>query len=83
MNYIIEQIHVHKKLMSILTSGWLYCGRTTICTFSDIYMLKIENDVIILSKPIIYCIGAHPAGASRGSRPLSFFHTVEIVPSNS
>ena len=24
-------------------------------TFSEIYMVKIENDVVILSKPIFYC----------------------------
>ena len=24
-------------------------------TFSDIYMVKIENDVVITSKPIFYC----------------------------
>ena len=24
-------------------------------TFSDIYMVKMENDVVILSKPIFYC----------------------------
>ena len=24
-------------------------------TFSDIYMVKIENDVVIPSKPIFYC----------------------------
>ena len=81
INYIIEQIYVHKKLMPVcskLIFRRLLIKLATECTFkfisrfltqmdgcimggplpvtfSDIYMVKIENDVVIPSKPIFYC----------------------------
>ena len=80
INYIIEQIYVHKKLMPIcskLIFRRLLIKLTTDCTFkfnsrfvkqvdgctmggslsgtfSDIYMVKMENDVVIPSNPIFY-----------------------------
>ena len=80
INYITEQIYVHKKLMQIcskLIFRRLLMKFATECTFkfnsrflkqvdgctmggvlsvtfSDIYMVKIENDVLTPSKPIIY-----------------------------
>ena len=81
INYIIEQIYVHKKLTPIcskLIFRRLLIKLATECTFkfnnrflkqvdgctmggplsvtfSDIYMVKMENDVVIPSKPIFYC----------------------------
>ena len=80
INYIIEQIYVHKKLTPIcskLIFRRLLIKLATECTFkfnnrflkqvdgctmggplsvtfSDIYMVKMENDVVIPSKPIFY-----------------------------
>ena len=80
INYITEQIYVHKKLMPIcskLIFRRLLIKLATECTFkfnnrflkqvdgctmggplsvtfSDIYMVKMENDVVIPSKPIFY-----------------------------
>ena len=82
INYIIEQIYVHKKLTPIcskLIFRRLLIKLATVCTFkfnskyfkqvdgcimggplsvtfSDIYMVKMENDVVTLSKPIFYRI---------------------------
>ena len=82
INYIIEQIYVHKKLTPIfpkLIFRRLLIKLTTECTFkfnnrflkqgdgctmggplpvtfSDIHMVKMKNDVVIPSKPIIYRI---------------------------
>ena len=80
INYIIEQIYVHKKLMPICSKlifrrlliklatectfkfnsrflkqvdGFTVGGPLSV-TFSDIYMVKIENGVVIPSKPIYY-----------------------------
>ena len=80
INYINEQIYVHKKLTPIcskLIFRKLLIKLATECTFkfnsrflkqvdgctmggplsvtfSDIYMVKMENDVVIPSKPIFY-----------------------------
>ena len=78
INYIIEQIYVHKKLTPIclkLILRRLLIKLATECTFkftflkevdgctmggplsvtfSDIYMVKMENDVVMPSKPIFY-----------------------------
>ena len=80
INYIIEQIYVHKKLTPIcsklifrrlLIKLAIECtfqfnsiflkqvdgstmGGPLSVTFSDIYMVKMENDVVIPSKPIFY-----------------------------
>ena len=80
INYIIEQIYVHKKLTPICSKlifrrlliklaaectfkfnnrflkqvdGCTMEGPLSV-TFSDIYMVKMENDVVIPSKPIFY-----------------------------
>ena len=80
INYIIEQIYVHKKLTPICwelifrrllikldaactfkfnsrfleqVDGCIMGGPLSV-TFSDIYMVKMENDVVIPSKPIFY-----------------------------
>ena len=80
-NYIIEQTHVHKKLLTICSKlifrrlliklavectfkfnsrflkqvdGCTMGGPLSV-TFSDIHMVKMESDVVILSKAIIYC----------------------------
>ena len=81
INYIIEQIYVHKKLMPIcskLIFRRLLIKLATECTlkfnnrflkqvdgcamggplsvtFSDIYLVKMENDFAIPSKPNFYC----------------------------
>ena len=81
INYITEQIFVHKKLTPIcskLIFRRLLIKHITECTFkfnnrflkqvdgcnmggplsvtfSDIYMVKMENDVVIPSKPVFYC----------------------------
>ena len=80
INYIIEQIYVHKKLTPIclklilrrllikLATEYTFkfnnrflkqvdgctMGRPLSVTFSDIYMVKMENDVVVPSKPIFY-----------------------------
>ena len=80
INYIIEQIYVHKKLTPICSKLILRnlliklaadctfkfnsrffkqedsctMGGPPYVTFTDIYMVKMENDVLIPSKPIFY-----------------------------
>lgn len=80
INYIIEQIYVHKNLTPIclkLIFRRLFTKLTTKCAFklnsrffrevddstmagplsvfsSDIYMLKMDNDVAVPSKSIVY-----------------------------
>ena len=81
IDYITEQIYVHKKLTPVsskLIFRRVFIKLVTECTFkfnsrffkqvdgctmggplsvtfSDIYMVKMENDVVTPSKPIFYC----------------------------
>ena len=81
INYIIEQIYVHKTLMSIcsklifrrllikVTTEYTFkynsrffkqvdactIGGPLSVTFSDTYLVKMENDVVIPSKLTFYC----------------------------